>query len=124
MDNFHIVSARLAKLCGHPMMFVLAAVCTGSWAAAGRFLGFSDSWLLIANTSTTVVTFVLVFLIQNARRRHSDTMHLKLNELLRAMEEARTDFADLEDRSEEEVERLRVRYTQLAAQTKERLAGR
>ena len=90
---------------GSPLAFGLALAVIIVWAVSGPFFGWSDTWQLVINTGTTIVTFLMVFLIQNTQNRDTRALHLKLDELLRALPEAREhEFMDLEDRSEQELE--------------------
>mgnify|MGYP001104552917 CR=1 FL=1 len=124
MDWFRIAAAKVARWSGHPAVFALACLSIVVWAVSGPIFGYSDTWQLIINTSTTVVTFLMVFLIQNSQTRDSDAMHLKLDELLRAIDSAETDFIDLEDRSEQEIRELHTKYAQLAATAKQMVEAR
>lgn len=114
----HTTSERM----GSPWAFVTAVFIIMVWAVTGPIFHFSDTWQLIINTGTTIVTFLMVFLIQNTQNRDAVAMHLKLDELLRAVEGARTGFVDLEEMSDEELKclrdefsRLRERYSPLVA---------
>src|SRR5262245_55980960 len=118
MDWFRMAAAKVARWSGHPAVFALACFSIIAWAASGPIFGYSDTWQLIVNTSTTVITFLMVFLIQNSQTRDSDAMHLHLDELLRAIDAAETDFIDLEERSEQEIKQLHARYVELAAAAK------
>jgi low affinity Fe/Cu permease len=115
MNIFDRAAAHVARLMGHPTSFVLACLVIVIWGVTGPFLGFSDSWQLVINTSTTIGTFLMVFLIQNTQNRDSHALHLKIDELLRALDAADTRLVDLEERSEQELERLRMHYKALAA---------
>ena len=84
------------------------------WAVTGPLFHFSDTWQLVINTGTTVITFLMVFLIQNTQNRDSAAMHLKLDELLRAVQGAETGMANLEDKTEEELDTLKAHYLGLA----------
>jgi len=92
------------------MAFIIAAFIVVAWAFTGPLFGFSDTWQLVINTSTTIVTFLMVFLIQNAQNRDSKAVHLKLDELLRSIKEARNQMIDLEDCSEEELEKYKKEF--------------
>ena len=124
MDWFRIAAAKTARLSGHPAVFLVACLSIVLWAASGPIFGYSDTWQLIINTSTTVITFLMVFLIQNSQTRDSDAVHLKLDELLRALDEAQTDFCDLENRSEQEIKELHAKYARLAEAAKKEVAER
>jgi low affinity Fe/Cu permease len=115
MSIFDRAATHIARLTGHPAIFALACLIILIWGAMGPFLGYTDSWQLVINTSTTIVTFLMVFLIQNTQNRDSHALHLKIDELLRALDAADTRLVDLEERSEQELERLRLHYKSLAA---------
>ena len=115
MNFFDRAAAHIARLMGHPSAFAVACLIILIWAATGPLLGFSDTWQLVINTSTTIVTFLMVFLIQNTQNRDSHALHLKIDELLRALDAADTRLVDLEERSEQELERLSEHYKTLAA---------
>src|SRR5688500_9597806 len=110
-----------AHAAGHPASFVLAVGVIGVWLVTGPMFGFSDTWQLVINTGTTIVTFLMVFLIQNTQNRDSAAVHLKLDELLRAMEGAHNAFLDLEELTEEDLAELRGKYLSLARQAREAL---
>jgi len=99
---------------GHPLAFLLAVIVIVGWAVTGPFFGFSDTWQLVINTSTTIVTFLMVFLIQNTQNRDSTAVQLKLDELIRAIEGAHNSLLDLEELEEQDLERLRAIYEELA----------
>lgn len=112
-ERFNHISQHIARLMGSPWAFMIAMVGTIVWATTGPLFAFSDTWQLVINTGTTVVTFLMVFLIQNTQNRDSRAIHLKLDELLRAVQEARTHLIDLEDLPEEELERLHAEFMAL-----------
>ena len=91
-------------------MFLFAVVVLVAWAISGPFFHFSDTWQLIINTGTTIVTFLVVFLIQNTQNRDAKAMHLKLDELIRAIKDARDELVDLEDLSDEELKKLEEQF--------------
>jgi low affinity Fe/Cu permease len=105
---------RTARAMGHPLAFVLAVLIIVGWALTGPFFGLSDTWQLVINTSTTIVTFLMVFLIQNTQNRESAAVQLKLDELIRAHQGAHNALLDLEELGEEELDRLRALYEDLA----------
>jgi low affinity Fe/Cu permease len=115
MSIFDRAAVHVARLMGHPAVFALACLIIVSWAAMGPFVGYSDTWQLVINTSTTIVTFLMVFLIQNTQNRESEALQLKIDELLRALDAADTRLVDLEERSEQELQQLREHYKTLAA---------
>jgi len=106
---------------GNPVAFVVAVLIILVWAMTGPLFHFSDTWQLIINTSTTIVTFLMVFLIQNTQNRDSEAIQLKLDELIRAVEGAHNGLLDIEELTEEELKRLRVRYAKLATTAREDL---
>jgi low affinity Fe/Cu permease len=112
---------RAARWTGRPVTFGLAVGAIVLWAAFGPAFGFSDTWQLFINTATTVVTFLMVFLIQNTQNRDSEAMQLKLDELIRASDAARNETLDLEELEEEELDRLRESYEKLAEKAREAL---
>jgi low affinity Fe/Cu permease len=107
---FARVAGRVAEWTGSSWAFCLAALVIVVWAVTGPVFHFSDTWQLVINTGTTIVTFLMVFLIQNTQNRDTRALHLKLDELLRALPEAREyEFMDLEDRDEGELKAERLK---------------
>ena len=104
---FTVVAGRIAALAGQPLAFIIAVLLIVMWAATGPMFGYSDTWQLIVNTSTTIVTFLMVFLIQNSQNRDAAAMQAKLDELIRAVENARGQFVGIEHMSDTEIERIR-----------------
>ncbi len=105
---FAAAATRVSKLTGTAWAFISATAVVLVWLVSGPFFGFSETWQLVINTGTTIVTFLMVFLIQNTQNRDQQALHLKLDELLRAVEGAREgEFVDLEDRDEEQLARLK-----------------
>lgn len=128
---FHYLSKHVSSWMGHPAAFALALSSILVWACLGPMFGFSDTWQLIINTSTTIVTFLMVFLIQNTQNRDTKALQLKLDELIRANAKARNKLIDLEDLSDEEMERLHKEFNELkehyadrAEQVRKHRAGR
>ena len=125
---FSRFASRTAQLVGHPYMFILAVAVLVLWAISGFYFQFSDTWQLIINTGTTIVTFLVVFLIQNTQNRHAKALHLKLDELIRSHSPARNDMIDIEKLSDEELEELEKRYAAIceeneARKTRKQTAG-
>jgi low affinity Fe/Cu permease len=121
-QRFARISARAA---GHPAAFGVAVGVLTCWALSGPLFGFSDSWQLIVNTATTIITFLMVFLIQNTQNRDSEAMHLKLDELIRSIQDAHNALIDIEELSEVELDQIKVHYEELARRAREDLrAGR
>jgi low affinity Fe/Cu permease len=112
-DLFHAFSQRVARLMGTSWAFLAAVALIVVWALTGPLFHFSDTWQLVITTGTTIVTFLMVFLIQNTQNRDAVAIHLKLDELLRAVEGARTGLVALEDLSDAELARLREQFARL-----------
>ena len=104
---------------GHPLAFGTAALIVVLWGSTGPIFGFSNTWQLVINTGTTVVTFLMVFLIQNTQNRVSTATQLKLDELIRAVEGAHNVLLDLEELEEEELDRIRGAYRKLASEARQ-----
>ena len=103
-----------AKMLGRPTAFVVAVGMTLLWAASGPLFGFSDAWQLVINTGTTVLTFLMVFVIQNTQNRDAEAMQVKLDELIRAIDGAHNGLLDLEELEQRELDRIRLNYAKLA----------
>jgi low affinity Fe/Cu permease len=112
-ELFRKFSHKTSELVGSPWAFIVAAAVIIVWAVTGPLFGFSDTWQLVINTGTTIVTFLMVFLIQNTQNRDAKAIHLKLDELLRATDSARTSMVDLENLSDEELERIHAQFQSL-----------
>ena len=112
-DIFHAFAHKSSVAVGSPWASVLAMAAIVVWAATGPIFGFSDTWQLVINTSTTIVTFLMVFLIQNTQNRDAHAMQLKLDELIRALKTARNNLIDLEEMSEEELKKLEEEFHKL-----------
>ena len=110
-----------AREAGHPRTFGLAVLVVLVWACTGPLFRFSDTWQLVINTGTTIVTFLMVFLIQNTQNRDSVAMQIKLDELLRALHGAETAMADLEELTEEELDAFKAHYAALAEAARSRM---
>ncbi len=103
-----------SRMAGHPVSFALAIGVIFVWALTGPIFHYSDTWQLVINTGTTIVTFLMVFLIQHTQNREAIAVQLKLDELIRAVEGAHNALLDLEELTEGDLERVRERYTELA----------
>jgi low affinity Fe/Cu permease len=103
-----------ARAAGQPAAFMTAVSTILLWAVTGPLFGFSDTWQLVINTGTTIVTFLMVFLIQNTQNRDSEAIQVKLDEIIRAMEGAHNALLDLEELDEKELDRIRKDYVKLA----------
>jgi low affinity Fe/Cu permease len=111
--KFAKVAQKLALWAGSPMTFMGAITLIFLWAMSGPFFGYNDTWQLVINTSTTIITFLMVFLIQNTQNRDTDILHLKVDELLRVTKEAQNAMLGLEALDLKELEALRKQYRQL-----------
>jgi low affinity Fe/Cu permease len=119
---FNRFSKWASHATGHPLAFLCAVLTIVLWALTGPMFGFGDSWQLVINTGTTIVTFLMVFLIQNTHNLDSAAVQIKLDELIRAMEGAHNALMDLEELEEKDLEEMRQRYERLAAKAREALA--
>lgn len=111
---FNQFAKWISRLSGSPMAFVLSAAVVAAWALTGPVFKFSDTWQLAINTATTIVTFLMVFLIQNAQYRDSAAIQIKLDELIRAVNGAHNALLDLEELDETELDLIRANYERLA----------
>lgn len=118
---FSCFAKKTARLTGRPVTFGVAAAIILVWAITGPMFGYSDTWQLIINTGTTIVTFLMVFLIQNTQNRDSEAMHVKIDELIRAIEGAHNALLDLEELEEEDLDKIRSTYTNLAKEARDAL---
>jgi low affinity Fe/Cu permease len=107
---FRRLAHKVAYATGSPFAFGAAVAIIVAWGVTGPIFHFSDTWQLIINTGTTIITFLMVFLIQNTQNRDSQVVQLKLNELIRAVRSARNDLVDLEELSDEELHRLQEQF--------------
>jgi low affinity Fe/Cu permease len=114
VEWFDALARKTATLCGKPIVFLSAVISVIVWASTGPLFGFSDTWQLVINTGTTVVTFLMVFLIQNTQNRDTLAVQIKLSELIIAVKGAKNQLASAEDLSESELENLRKEYHALA----------
>ncbi|MBS9760912.1 low affinity iron permease family protein [Pseudomonas mosselii] len=103
----------LANHSGRPVIFIIALMLIIAWGVSGPLFHFNDTWQLVINTSTTIITFLMVFLIQNTQNRDNDERHIKLDELLRTTKRARKALLDLEDMGPAELHALRKHYQQI-----------
>jgi low affinity Fe/Cu permease len=108
MDKlFTLIANRASVLLGQPLAFILSTILIIVWAATGPFLDYSDTWQLIVNTATTVLTFLAVFLIQNSQNRDAAAMQAKLDEILRALDKARSEFVGIEHLTDAQISEIR-----------------
>ena len=115
-DAFRIFARRSSMMLGSAWAFAGAVLVICIWILTGPTFHFSDTWQLIINTATTIITFLMVFLIQNTQNRDAKAVHLKLDELIRAIKDARNELVDLEDLSDEELKKLEEQFRRTRAQ--------
>ena len=119
---FRKLAKRIATAIGSPYAFVIAVGGVVIWALLGPVFGFSDTWQLVINTTTTIITFLVVFMIQNTQNRDSKAIHVKLDELIRALAPARNGLIDSEDMPDEELDRLEKEFAELRNDPDARMA--
>ena len=112
-EFFRKFAAKVSKVVGSGWVFILAVTIIIIWAITGPVFDFSDTWQLIINTGTTIITFLMVFLIQNTQNRDAKAIHLKLDELIHGLRGPHTGFVDLEEMSDEELEALEAAFRKL-----------
>ena len=110
-----------ARFCGRPRVFSLAVAVIVAWIVTGPLFGFSDTWQLVINTGTTIITFLMVFLIQNTQNRDTEAIQIKLDELIRATQGAHNALLDLEELEEESLHAFKAKYQALAAAARSEL---
>ena len=120
---FSRFASKTARIIGNPMVFLCALVIVVVWAGCGPLFRYSDTWQLVINTGTTVVTFLVVFLIQNTQNRDAKALHLKLDELIRSHVPAHNEMIDIEKLSDAELDELEKRYAAICQEQKSRYAG-
>jgi low affinity Fe/Cu permease len=108
--GFHVFATRAANLVGNKWAFLVALVVIALWVISGPYFHYSDTWQLIINTGTTVVTFLVVFLIQNTQNRDARALHLKLDEIIKSIDQAQNEMIDIEHLSDEELQKLTDKY--------------
>lgn len=112
---FSKIAKTVADWAGRPATFAIAAGLIVAWALSGPLFGYSDTWQLVVNTSTTIITFLMVFVIQNSQNRDGEAVQVKLDELIRAVERANNTLLDLEELDVDDIEKIRTEYRRLAA---------
>lgn len=123
-DRFGAIAKTVSRWTGRQSTFLLAVMLIVVWLVSGPIFDFSDTWQLVINTGTTIVTFLMVFLIQNTQNRDTAAIQLKLDELIHATRGAHDELMDMEDREEDQLERLRHHYEQLAEAARAKGRGR
>ena len=111
---FTRLTKATAHAAGRPITFGAAAISIVIWAALGRLFDYSDTWQLVINTATTIVTFLMVFLIQSTQNRDSEAVQVKLDEIIRAIGNAKNELLDLEELEEDDLDEIRSQYRELA----------
>ena len=118
---FPALAKVASRYAGRPASFVIAVLLVLLWLISGPIFGFSDTWQLVINTTTTIITFLMVFLIQNTQDRDTRAMQLKLDELIRATRGAHNALLDLEELQESDLQQFRERYERLACRAREEI---
>jgi len=116
---FSRFAKRVSLFTGRPITFILALTLILVWAVTGPLFGYSDTWQLVINTGTTILTFLMVFLIQNTQNRDTEALQIKLDELIRVQQEANNALLDLEELDEEDLARVKAIYLSLARKERE-----
>jgi low affinity Fe/Cu permease len=119
--RFSLLARRIAIWAGRPAVFIVAVLLIVAWALSGPLFGFSDTWQLVVNTTTTIVTFLMVFLIQNTQNRDTEAIQLKLDELIRATQGAHNALLDLEEIDDEQLAAYKRSYEKLAMAARRKL---
>ena len=117
--NFEKLAQSVARGAGKPLTFIIATALVIVWGISGPIFGFSDTWQLVINTSTTIVTFLMVFLIQNTQNRDTDALQVKVDELLRVTEGARLALLNLEEIGAEDLARIKSGFVELGRKHKD-----
>jgi low affinity Fe/Cu permease len=117
---FSRIATDTARWVGSPLAFLLACASCILWAVMGPIYHYSDTWQLVINTATTVLTFLIVFLIQNTQNRDAKALHLKLDEVIRSIHQAHNEMIDIENLSDKELDELKARYEQIRCEWDER----
>lgn len=120
--GYSSISKAVSRFSGKPIVFLLAVGIIAVWIVTGPLFGFSDTWQLVINTGTTIITFLMVFLIQNTQNRDTEAIQIKLDELIRATSGAHNALMDLEEMDEHLLDQFRAKYQVLAKDARGRLA--
>jgi low affinity Fe/Cu permease len=120
-EAFRRFSHRTSLIVGSPWAFLVACAVIAAWACTGPHFGYNDTWQLVINTGTTIVTFLMVFLIQNTQNRDARAMHLKLDELIRALKGARNQLVNLEEMSDEELDQLQTEFQRVCGSRRQKV---
>jgi low affinity Fe/Cu permease len=119
LGGFQKFARTVVRTSGHPMAFGLAIGIIVIWALTGPLFRYSNAWLLVINTVASIITFLMIFLIRNAQNRESEAVQLKLDELIRATKEAQNTLLDIEELSEEDLDRIKARFERLARKARD-----
>jgi low affinity Fe/Cu permease len=119
LGGFQKFARAVVRTSGHPMAFGLAIGIIVIWALTGPWFRYSNAWLLVINTVASIITFLMIFLIRNAQNRESEAVQLKLDELIRATKEAQNTLLDIEELSEEDLDRIKARFERLARKARD-----
>src|ERR1043165_1474959 len=119
-ERFRKFAMCVARFAGSPVAFMISFLIVAVWTIVGPLFHYSDSWQMVINTSTTIITFLMVFLIQNMQNRDAKAIHLKLDELIRSIKGARNNLMTIENLSEEELEKLEKQFNRIAEKHKDR----
>ncbi len=122
-NAFGRFAGKIARWSGHPVVFAIACLVIVAWMALGPVFSYSDTWQLVINTGTTIVTFLMVFLIQNTQNRDSQAVQIKLDELIRGIEGTHNVLLDLEELSERDLFHIRNRYIEIARKARSDVGG-
>ena len=122
-SSYATLAKKAARLSGRPATFFIALGVVVVWALTGPLFGFSETWQLVINTGTTIVTFLMVFLIQNSQNRDTEAIQIKLDELIRATQGAHNALLDLEELGEESIDEFKQKYQAIAFQARKSLAA-
>ena len=122
-DWFGRMAQSTSRLAGHPVAFIAAAASLMVWGVLGPLYHYSDTWQLVANTATSLITFLMVFIIQNSQNRDTKAIHLKLDEVIRSINAAHNEMIDIEKLSGKELEELASRYERIRSESQEREAA-
>ena len=120
--NFSAFSAHIARIAGRPRTFIVVCLLVVIWFITGPFFSFSDTWQLVLNTSTNIITFLMVFIIQNTQNRDSEALQIKVDELILVNKHAHKALLDLEELTQEQLNHIKARYEKLAREARADLA--
>ena len=120
-DAFRVFARNASEVLGSAWLFVLAISIIALWAATGPFFDYSDTWQLLINTGTTIVTFLMVFIIQNTQNRDSKAVHLKLDELIRSIDNARNQLVNIDRLSDDDLKQLESQFQRISKKADETL---